>query len=64
MRTPRTPYLRLDWLIIGGATLAGVAVSLWLWQSARTIEEARNEMAFSRQVEAHHALIHQTLDGY
>ena len=50
--------------MVGLVFLAGVGVSLWLWSSAAEAETAREELAFSRQVAARHALIRETLSGY
>lgn len=64
MSAPRFPRLLVDRLILGTVTLAGVALSLWLWRSASEAEAARADLALSRQVETRQALIRQTLAGY
>jgi two-component system cell cycle sensor histidine kinase/response regulator CckA len=64
MHASRGRSHRFDWLIVGLVALAGLAVSLGLWRSAQAAEEAQEELALTRQVEARHALIRQTLAGY
>lgn len=64
MHPARGPVHRFDWLIVGVVALAGLGVSLGLWRKAQEAEEAQEELALTRQVEARHALIRQTLAGY
>jgi PAS domain S-box-containing protein len=64
MCAARTTRLYLDRLILGALALAGTALSVWLWRIASGAEEARADLALSRQVEARHALVRQTLAGY
>ncbi len=55
---------RFDRLIVGLVMLAGVGTSFWLWRNAQAAAEAHEELAFSQQVTARHALIRETLEGY
>ncbi len=64
MRPARPSNTRFDLFVVGLVALTGVGLSGWLWQGARATERARDDLAFSRQVDARHALIRETLGGY
>ncbi|MBI5691660.1 MAG: CHASE domain-containing protein [Verrucomicrobia bacterium] len=64
MAVPAPTASRFDALVIGLAVVVGAGLSVWLWRSAEVAEASQNELAFSRQIEARHAFIRQTLAGY
>ena len=51
-------------LVVALAAVCGIGLTWWLWRDAGTREQQRREVELERLVDARHALIHETLDGY